>query len=246
MRSGKYLTMGTLKIALVVLGSVILVGTLGFWLVEKEVKTLLDSFYFTLVTVATVGYGDIAPKTAVGKALAAGIIVVGVGAVLAAVQVGIESLVGRRIKVELSLPERATRKRGHYIVCGFGRVGRAVVRRLETEGVDYIVVEREGAKVTRMVEDGIPVIAGDAREEGVLQRAGVEAARCLITTLDDASNVFVTLTAKLLNPSLHVVSKTEGESNAVKLKRAGADEVIACHDVGAEKMVDAARRGEGR
>jgi len=238
-----------LKVSLSVLGSAILAGTIGFWLVEKDVKTLLDAFYFTLVTVATVGYGDIAPQTVAGKALAAGIIVVGVGAVLATVQVGIESLVGRRIKEELSLPEKTTTKKGHYIVCGFGKVGQAVVRHLEEEGIDYVVIERDSAKVAHMVEAEVSVIEGDAREEGVLERAGIKAARCLITSLDDASNVFVTLTAKLLNRDIYVVSKTESLNNTIKLKQAGADEVIACHDVGAGKMVEAAQQGltrEGR
>jgi len=133
--------MGMLNVSLSVLGSVILVGTFGFWLVEKDVTSLLDAFYFTLVTVATVGYGDITPQTVAGKALAAGIIVVGVGAVLATIQVGIESLVGRKIKEELGLPEKATAKREHYIVCGFGMVGQAVVRHLKVEGIDYVVIE---------------------------------------------------------------------------------------------------------
>lgn len=238
--------MGMLGFSLVMLGAVILVGTLGFWAVEEDTPTLLDSFYFTLVTVATVGYGDIAPRTAAGKALAAGIIVMGVGVVLVTVQAGIESLVGKRIKKELNLPDKATTKERHRIVCGFGMVGQAVVRHLQRRGFDYIVIEWDEGKVERMVEAKIPVIKGDAREEGVMRRAGIDTATCLISTLDDASNVFVTLTAKLLNPGVRVVSKTEGESNALKLKRAGADAVIACHDVGAAAMVDATGREEER
>ncbi len=238
--------MGMLKFSLALLGTVILVGTFGFWAAEKDTETLLDSFYFTLVTVATVGYGDITPKTTAGKALAAGLIVMGVGAVLATVQVGIESLVGKRIKREFNLPDKATSKKGHCIVCGFGMVGQAVVRHLKKREIDYVVVEWNEDKVEHMVEAGFPVIKGDAREEEVLKRAGIEEARCLFATLEDAFNVFVTITAKLLNLEIYVISKTENERNAIKLKRAGADVVIACHDVGAEVMVKAAQKGEGR
>ena len=228
---------------MLLLGMVIVVGTFGFWVTEKENASLLDSFYFTIVTVATVGYGDITPRTTAGKALAAGIIVMGVGAVLVTVQAGIESLVGKRIKKEFNMPDKATTKRNHCIVCGFGMVGQAVVRHLQMAKVDYIVIEWDEGKVERMVEGKVPVIKGDAREEDVLRRAGIEGALCLIATLDDASNVFVTLTAKLLNPTLYVASKTSSESNAVKLERAGADVVIACHDVGARVMVEAVRKG---
>lgn len=191
------------------------------------------------------GYGDITPRTTAGKTLAAGIIVMGVGAVLVTVQAGIEAPVGKRIKKEFNMPDRATTKRNHWVVCGFGMVGQAVVRHLEREKLDHVVIEWDEGKVERMVEAKVPVIKEDAQEEDVLRRAGIEAASCLITTLDDASSVFVTLTAKLLNPAIYVVRKTWSESTAVKLKRARADMVIACHDVWARVMVDAVRKGEG-
>ncbi len=230
-----------LRIPLTVLLLVVIVGTVGFRLLEDNVKTILDSFFFTLITVTTIGYGDITPQTVAGKVLAIGIILSGVGASLVSMQTVFESLVGRRIKEELRMAEREIHKTGHYLVCGYSMVGRAIARNLREKKVDFVVVEQDKEKVRGMVEENLSVIEGDAREEMVLERAGIKKARCLFVTLDDSFNVFVTLTAKLLNPSLHIVAKTEDSRNIAKLKKAGADEVIACHDAGARMMIDRAK-----
>ncbi len=138
------------------------------------------------------------------------------------------------------MAEREVHKTGHYLVCGYSMVGKAIARNLSEKKADFVVVEQDKEKVQRMVEDKVTVIEGDAREETVLERAGIRNARCLFVTMDDSYNVFVTLTAKLLNPSLHIVAKTENSRIIAKLKKAGADEVVACHDAGARMMVDKA------
>jgi len=230
-----------LRIPLTVLLLVVIVGTVGFWLLEDNVKTLLDSFFFTLVTVTTIGYGNITPQTVAGKVLTIGVIIVGVGAALVSMQTVFESLVGKRIKEELRMAEREVHKTGHYLVCGYSMVGKAIVRNLREKKADFVVVEQDKENVRRMVEDNLTVIEGDAREEMVLERAGVKSARGLFVAMDDSYNVFVTLTAKLLNPSLHIVAKTENSYNIAKLKKAGADDVVACHDAGARMMIDKAK-----
>ena len=229
-----------LKIPLAAFFFSLIAGTVGFWLLEDNVDTIFNSFFFTLDTVTTVGYGDVTPQTVAGKVLAIGVIIAGVGAALVSMQTVFESLVGRRIKEELKMPEREVRKTGHYIICGYSMVGKAIVRNLMEKKADFVVVEQDKEKVRKMVEDDLTVIEGDAREETVLERAGIRNARCLFVTMDDSYNVFVTLTAKLLNPSLHIVAKTENSYNIAKLKKAGADEVVACHDAGARMMVDKA------
>ncbi len=139
------------------------------------------------------------------------------------------------------MPEREVHKTGHYLVCGYSMVGRAIVRNLREKKADFVVIEQDKEKVRQMVEESLTVIEGDAREEMVLERAGIKKARCLLVAMDDSFNVFVTLTAKLLNPSLHIVAKTENSRNVAKLKKAGADEVVACHDAGARMMVNMAK-----
>lgn len=224
---------------------VVVAGTIGFRLLEDDLRDLLDSFFFTLITVTTVGYGNIVPHTTPGKVLAIGIILTGVGSAMVALQGIFEALVGRRIKEELNLPPKEMKKQNHHIVCGYSMVGKAIIRSLRERGLDFVVIEQDKDKVGRMVEAGVPVIEGDARDEKVLERAGMKQAKCLLAALDDASNVFIALTAKLINPEIHVVSKAQDTTNVVKMKKAGADEVVACHDVGAQMMVDKALSKDG-
>ncbi|NOZ60186.1 MAG: potassium channel family protein [Calditrichaeota bacterium] len=229
-----------LKYTILILVLVIVGGTFGFWILEDHVTSLLDSFFFTLVTVTTVGYGDITPQTIAGKILAIAVILLGVGAALSAIQTVFGTIVRKRIREELNLPEKIIEKSNHAIVCGFGMVGKAVVRNLQQSKKSYIVIENNNSRVEAMVELNIPVIEGDAREESVLERANIKTANSLFATFDDSSNVFVALTAKILNPQLKVVCKVEDLTNEPKMRKAGADEVIACHDVGARMMIQAA------
>ena len=137
------------------------------------------------------------------------------------------------------MPDKKTEKRDHHIICGWGKVGKAIAGHLEMEHQEFVIVEIGESRIDRMVERGLPAIAGDARQEDILEKAGIRSARLLYATMDDSTNVFVTLTAKLMNPEIRVVSKLDDTShNMTKLKRAGADEIVACHDVGARMMVD--------
>lgn len=228
---------GKIRIAFAVFVLVMIVGTTGFRLLEDNFKNLLDSFFFTLITVTTVGYGNIVPQTTPGKVLAIAIILAGVGSAMAALHGLFEMLVGRKIREALNLPEKETQRKDHYIICGYSMVGMAIVRNLQEIGEDFVVIENSERQVARLVENKVPVIQGDARDESVLERAAIGQAKCLLAALDDATNVFITLTAKLLNPKIHVVSKAQDTTNVVKMRKAGADEVVACHAVGAQMMV---------
>lgn len=230
-----------LKFSVLVFLLVLVVGTVGFLLLEDTVKTPLDSFFFTLVTVTTIGYGNITPHSLAGKILDIFVIFVGVGAALLSIQTVFEAVIGKRIREVLKLPKGVVDMKDHFIVCGYGKVGKPLVRKLRQEGIQFVVVEKEGLKVKELVEIGISVIEGDARKEDVLERAGIGAAHYLMAALDDASNVFITLTAKMINPSLKVICKIEDIENETKLRKAGADDVISCHDMGAKMMLEAAR-----
>jgi len=226
-----------LKLSIALLILVIFTGTIGFWALEDSINSIFDSFYFTIVTITTIGYGDITPKTTAGKVLSLLVIFVGVGAVIVSVQTIFEVVVRKKIEEVLELPRKSFEAKDHIIVCGYGKVGRALVRKLAESDYEFVVVEQDQERVREMVIKGIPCIEGDARKEDVLLRAGIENARILFAPLDDTSNVFVTLTAKMLNPSLRVIAKVEDWANEPKLKKAGADHVISCHDIGAQVMV---------
>lgn len=226
-----------LKWSMGAIALVIACGTVGFRYLEPKVTNLLDSLFFTLVTVTTIGYGNITPETVAGKVLDIAVIIVGVGAALVSIQSVFEAMVRRKIEEVLKLPRTQTDKKGHSIVCGYGKVGKSLVKMLNENGGNFIVIEEEAGRVKEMVQKKIPVIEGDARKEEVLERAGIRDAKTIFIPLDDSSNVFVSLTAKMLNPEMKVICKVEDVGNAVKLKVAGADSVISCHDIGAQRMI---------
>ncbi len=227
-----------LKFGIAVLLCVLIGGTGGFWILEENVKTLLDSFFFTLVTVTTIGYGNITPETTAGKILDIFVIFLGVGSVFVTIPTFFELLMRNQIKEVLKVPTEITDKRDHYIVCGYGKIGRALASNLEEHKKNFVIIEIDAQKVKEMVQNNIPVIEGDARKEDVLERAGIKKAKYLMASLDDSTNVFIVLTVKMLNPGIKITCKIEEVANESKLKKAGADEVVCCHHMGAQMMME--------
>ncbi|MEM2943914.1 MAG: NAD-binding protein [Methanomassiliicoccales archaeon] len=224
--------------------AVLFIGTIGFTFYEPTVHNPAEALYFTLVTMTTVGYGDLVPTTGPSRIIASIVMVGGIGAGIVALQSLFDTVISKGIREELGLPERRTKMKNHFIVCGYGHVGKQIADQLGARGEEYIVIEKNKEKVSSLVEEGIPVIEGDAIYEEVLTRANIQEARALLATMSDMTNVMVVLTAKMLNPNLHVVAEVEDTRNTLKLRRAGADEVVHCHELGARIMVSKARRIE--
>lgn len=217
-------------------------GTVTFMFVEPTVhEDPLLSFYFTMTTVFTVGYGDIIPTTGLSRLMAIIVMVLGIGAGVSTVQILFDLAIKRDLRKELGLPERRIRMKDHYIICGYGNVGREVMEQLVKKGEKFLVIENDRTKVENLVEMGVPVVSGDAESESVLEKANIGSAKGLIATLRDSQNVVVVLTAKVLNPKIYVVSEVEDHNNEGKLKRVGADAIINCHQMGARLMVGKAR-----
>jgi len=218
--------------------AIIIIGILGFIYLEKY--TLLEAAWLTITTLATVGYGNFVPQTVAGQIFNLILIVVGVGVmaytlaefVALVVEGHLQDIMGRR-----QMQRKIERLGGHIIVCGAGRIGENVINRLSKEQVAFVVVEVDEKTAQHLAEEGYLVIQGDASEDSVLEQAGIKRARGLITALsDDADNVFVTLTAKGLNPNLFVVAKADQKATEGKLKRAGANRVILPAAIGGIKM----------
>jgi voltage-gated potassium channel len=217
-------------------------GTVAFMFVEPTVNgDPLVSIYFTMTTVFTVGYGDIIPTTGLSRFIAVLVMVTGIAAGLSTVQSLFDLAIKRDLRKELGLPERRVRMKDHYIICGYGNVGREVMEQLIKKGERYLVIENDRTKVENLVEMGVPVISGDAESENVLEKANITSAKGLIATMKDSQNLIVVLTAKTLNPKIYVVSEVEDHNNEAKLKRVGADAIINCHQMGARLMVGKAR-----
>ena len=202
--------------------------------------SILDSLYVTTQTVTTVGYGDIVPKTSYGRAFATIFMLVGVGVVLYALTSTVQSIVQSELVATFGqrrLSRKMSKLRGHFIICGAGRVGSHLVRSLLGREEKFIVIERDPQKVAELTDLGISVLVRDATLEETLREAGVEHAGGLAACLpDDADNVYVVLTARDLNPTLHIVARAAEEQAEAKLIRAGANRVVAPTIIGGHRM----------
>lgn len=217
--------------------SVVAVGTIGFHLIEG--LSVLDATYLSAQTVTTVGYGDVAPKTPGGRGFSILLMLSGVGLVLYALTVTAKSVLRSEVMEALSEKRKIKAMKklsGHYIVCGAGRVGRRIIRTLEHEGRNHVVIESDPHKGPAASQHG-RFILGDATSESVLQQAGVESAAGLASCLpDDAANVYVVLTARGLNEGLHIVARAVEEQAEPTLVRAGANRVVAPTIIGSQSM----------
>lgn len=213
-------------------------GTTGFYLIEGW--SLLASLYVSAQTVTTVGYGDLTPATRNGRLFATVFMLTGVGVVLYALTTTVHAIVQSELLASMGqrrLSRKMSKLRNHFIICGAGRVGSHLVRSLMANAETFIVIEKDQQKVAELTDLGVVVLVRDATLEETLREAGVEHARGLAACLaDDADNVYVVLTARDLNPRMHIVSRAVEEQAEPKLIRAGANRVVAPTIIGGHRM----------
>lgn len=226
------------RLALVLFFLVIVGGMIGYSMIEGW--SLWDSLYMTIITVSTVGFREVGRLSPVGQAFTLLLIIAGTGTVLYALLTVAEFLFEGHLTGVLErrrLQKRIRRLSGHYIVCGYGRVGEEAVDQFVAGGTAPVVIESDPGRVARCREHSVPCIEGDATSDEVLQAAGVLDAKGLIAALDsDTDNVFVTLSSKVLNPGLIVVARASQEESREKLLRAGADKIVSPSSIGGRRM----------
>jgi voltage-gated potassium channel len=239
--SSRFGSRAQLVYSLAALAGVAAFGTVGFILVEGW--TLSEALYMTVMTVTTVGYGaphDLSPQ---GRIFTTVFMVVGVGTAGYLLSTAVQSLVRSEIIAAYGARRRAremSKIRDHYIICGSGRVGSRIVREMRREGVPFLAVESNAQLAAELGLSDTQVLVRDATLDETLEEAGVERARGLASCLpDDAANLYVVLTARTLNPKLHIVSRAVEESAVPKLIRAGANRVIAPTIIGSHRMAQA-------
>lgn len=220
------------------LGSIVIIGALGFYLIEEQ-WGILESIYWTIVTITTVGYGDVTPHTELGKIFSIFLMVVGIGSILYVLTVVGRNIVEGKIWEVFSRSGKREEVEGmedHLIVCGYGDVGRALTQELLLANEKVVIVDiDEGTLIEEVPQK--PYIVGDATKEDVLESAGIERAMGLFATLpSDSDNVLLTLNAKDLNPGLRVISKAETREGAKHLRRAGSEAVISPEREGGLRM----------
>jgi len=223
---------------------ILLLGSLGFvWL---EGWSFFDGLYMTVTTLTTVGYGEVHPLSHTGRIYNMLLILAGMGVMLYIVSSLARVVVEGEIRQALGkrkLLTRIKKLKGHYIICGFGRIGEIIARQLKERGIPLVVVENNPEHVSRLEESGYSFVVGDATREEVLQEAGIERASGLVSVVhSDADNVYITLTARSLKPDLYIVARAEERGAEQKLKRAGADKVESPYEIGGRKMAYAILR----
>jgi len=221
-------TLANLKILLAAMLVLMLAGMAGFHLIEGW--TWFDGFYMVLTTFTTIGYQETHPLSHAGRLFNSALIVVGVALLFliigtltqALLEFEFNKLYGRR-KMEREIGKLS----GHYVICGAGRVGRSAARELARKPAPFVIIENSDAKLQRL-EPGWLAILGDATQEKTLREARIEHARGLVAaTTTDATNIYIVLTARSLNPDLKIIARASEEDAEKHLHTAGADSVIS-------------------
>jgi len=210
------------------LSATLLIGTVGFMWVEGW--TLFGSLYMSLITLTTVGYGEVHPLSFQGRVFASFLMLVGVTTVFVSIAVMGETL------LRLEMTDYFGRKRrdrmlknisGHYIVCGAGRVGRSVINELLRSRASVVLIDNRIDRAGWATDKGVITLVGDATKDEILRQARIETAKGLVAAISsDAENVYVTLSAKVLNPDLVIAARASDEQAEEKLRRAGAATVF--------------------
>lgn len=224
------------RLGIALLAGVVLVGTLWYAVVEDF--GLVDAVYQTVMTVTTVGFAEIQPLGTRGRIFTTILIVAGVGVALYAIVGVIEETLehqlgrwGRR-----RMQRQIERLHGHVVLCGYGRVGRGIVPSVVPR-VPIVVVDRDPERVERAQDAGLLVVEGDATDDEVLWRAGLDRASTLIVSLQsDADAISTVLSARVINPTVRIVARANAENSEAKLLRAGVDHVVNPLRLGAARL----------
>ena len=233
MNSTKHLTTSIFLTLLIVV-----FGTTGYMIIEGW--DIFDALYMTVITITSVGYGEVHKIGKAGQVFTIFLIIIGIGFVIyvagAVVRFMLEgqimAILGRR-----RLNKKIDRLKNHYIVCGYGRIGRLLCRNIQKKSIAVVVVEQNEELRRVMDEDGVLYILGNASDEAILINAGIKHAKSLVAVLGtDTENVFLVLTARQLKPDIYITARANLEGSKAKLKAAGANKVESPYEIGAASM----------
>lgn len=223
---------------LIILIIILLVGTSGYMAIEDW--PFFRSLYMTVITITTVGFGEMGKLSDAGRGFTIILIFLGMGIILYIVglvtqfmiELQISTIIGRK-----KLNQQIKTIKNHYIVCGFGRIGKVICKELTAKKIPVLVIDNTLEARELLDAESVPYIIDDATSEDVLIEAGIERARGLISVVaSDADNLFITLTARGLNHSAFILARADEEKSEKKLMRAGADKVFLPYNIGAHKM----------
>ena len=233
-----------LRISLTLLVVTLAFGTSGYVLFDD--MTPFEALYMTVITISTVGFSEIKPLTVGGRIVT--LIVITTGVSIGGYTLGM--LLRMFIEGELrksfgrrKLEKQISKLENHFIVCGYGRIGRLICKELKADNVDFVVIEESQTAAEQIEKAGYLFLNMDATSEEALKTAGIEKAKGLVTAVrSDANNVFITLTAKGIRPDIFIMSRTSDPKNEDKLKRAGATRVVCPYLIGGRRMAEILKR----
>jgi len=232
------------KLTVLAVGVLLVVGggTLGFMYLEN--MDPLAALYMTVITLSTVGFGEVTPLHPAGRLFVIFLIVFGVFLAAAVAKIVGEWVLEGHFKhlvTRRKMESRLKKIYDHFIIAGLGRVGSQVATQFLARGVPFVIIEKEAAAAERIIEKGALVLEGNATDDDVLIEAGIDRAHTLISTLpEEAQNVYLTLTARHMSPKLRIIARADYEDGEKKLLRAGADHVVIPHVLGGIRMAKAA------
>jgi len=233
-----------LFIALTIFAILIASGTIGFTILED--MNPFDSLYMTVITISTVGFSEIQPLSYEGRIFVVTLIVISLasGTIIASaigqfvIEGQIRAILGRR-----KMNTKIKRLSDHYIIAGYGRVGRQVAEMFVARKVPFIIIEKDNRMLNQLEAEGYLYVEGEAIEDDVLMKAGVERAQVLVSTLPaEGDNVYLALTARDFNQKLYIICRADHPEGEKKLKRAGANHVVSPHILGGMRMAMASLR----
>jgi len=217
---------------------ILFTGTAGYMIIEDW--RFLDALYMTIITISTVGYREVNQVGDIGRIFTICLVLVGVGFTFYVMAAVVQFMVEGRVRIIMGrrrLDKKIDRLKNHYIVCGYGRIGRVLCRNLQKTGYDLVVVEKNPDLVPVMDADGVLYVSGDAADEANLIKAGIERAKGIVAVLaTDTDNVFLVLSARQLAPGLTIIARASQEGAKSKLQAAGANSVESPYEMGAASM----------
>ena len=217
---------------------ILVTGTAGYMIIEDW--RFLDALYMTIITISTVGYREVNQVGDIGRVFTIFLVLIGVGFTFYVMAAVVQFMVEGRVRIIMGrrrLDKQIDRLKNHYIVCGYGRIGRVLCRNLQRTPHDLVVVEKNPDLIPVMDEDGVLYLVGDAADEANLLKAGIRRARGLVAALaTDTDNVFLVLSARQLAPELNIIARASQEGAKNKLHAAGANSVESPYEMGAASM----------
>jgi len=228
-----------LRFALFLLVIAVLIGTCGYRIIEQT--PWFDAYYMSLVTLSTVGFGEVIPLSHAGRFFTSFLIIFNIGFFAYAISTVTSIFADPEIHAffsDLKMMQRINKLQQHTIVCGFGRHAGEVCKELAKQNLPFVVIEIEPEKTEQLKsETDYLFLRGDATLDEVLQQAGIERATSLVMTLpSDANNLFVVLSARQINPGLKIISRLNNATDELKLRRAGANHVVMPEQIGGYYM----------